>query len=152
MDLYNQMVKSFLFTRLAIKLLRLYYSDSYKDKVIAEAAIRKSTLDWVVRAPGLAHTTPTRQYMAGIKTKMSFKLCHMQTVLSVCMPLNKIAGQDKTGKVNFRRDYSHIDTIRSTGLVLRYYSKFKSIIKRNLKQIKRLVKAAATENQLYWLP
>lgn len=63
------------FTRLAIKLLRLYYSDSYKDKVIAEAAIRKSTLDWViVRAPGLAHATPTRQYIAGIKTKMSFKL------------------------------------------------------------------------------
>ncbi|RAJ35758.1 NAD(P)-dependent oxidoreductase [Pedobacter cryoconitis] len=62
-------------TRLAIKLLRLYYSDSYKDKVIAEAAIQKSTLDWViVRAPGLAHSKPTGQYTAGIKTKMSFKL------------------------------------------------------------------------------
>ncbi|MET4139524.1 NAD(P)H-binding protein [Pedobacter sp. UYP1] len=62
-------------TRLAIKILRLYYSDSYKDKVIAEAAIQKSTLNWViVRAPGLAHAQPTGQYIAGIKTKMPFKL------------------------------------------------------------------------------
>jgi len=64
-----------LLTKLAIKLLRLYYSASYKDKVIAEAAIQKSTLDWViVRAPGLAHAVSTGQYIAGIKTKMPFKL------------------------------------------------------------------------------
>lgn len=62
-------------TRLAIKILRLYYSDSYKDKIIAEAAIQKSTLNWViVRATGLAHAQPTGQYIAGIKTKMPFKL------------------------------------------------------------------------------
>ncbi len=63
------------FFRLAIKLLRLYYNDSYKDKVIAEAAIQKSTLDWViVRASGLSHTQPTGQYKAGIKDKISFNL------------------------------------------------------------------------------
>jgi uncharacterized protein YbjT (DUF2867 family) len=59
-------------TNLAIKLIRLYYNDSYKDKIIAEAVIQESTLDWViVRAPGLAHTQPTGQYRAGIKAKIS---------------------------------------------------------------------------------
>jgi putative NADH-flavin reductase len=63
------------FTRLIIKLMRVYYSVSYQDKVIAEAAIQKSTLDWViVRAPGLSHAQPTGQYKAGVKTKMAFKL------------------------------------------------------------------------------
>ena len=55
-----------------IKLMRLYFKDSYKDKVIAEAAIQKSTLDWViVRASGLSHTQPTGQYKGGIKVKVS---------------------------------------------------------------------------------
>jgi len=59
-------------TNLAIKLLRLYFNDSYKDKIIAETAIQKSTLDWViVRATGLTHTQPAGQYKAGIKTKVS---------------------------------------------------------------------------------
>ena len=57
---------------LVIKLLRLYFSESYKSKIIAEAAIQKSTLDWViVRAVALTHTQPTGQYKAGIKIKVS---------------------------------------------------------------------------------
>jgi putative NADH-flavin reductase len=61
-----------LLNNLAIKLLRLYFNDSYKDKIIAETAIQKSTLDWViVRAAGLTHTQATGQYKAGIKAKIS---------------------------------------------------------------------------------
>lgn len=57
---------------LAIKLLRLYFNESYKDKIIAEAAIQKSTLDWViVRAVALTKAQPTGQYKAGIKIKVS---------------------------------------------------------------------------------
>ena len=59
-------------TSLMIKLMRLYFKDSYKDKVIAEAAIQKSTLDWVlVRASGLSHTPVMGQYKGGIKAKVS---------------------------------------------------------------------------------
>lgn len=58
--------------RLAIKLLRLYFNDSYKDKIIAETAVQKSTLDWViVRAVALTQTQPSGQYKAGIKIKVS---------------------------------------------------------------------------------
>jgi putative NADH-flavin reductase len=61
-----------LLNNLAIKLLRLYFNESYKDKIIAETAIQKSTLDWViVRAVALTQTQPTGQYKAGIKTKVS---------------------------------------------------------------------------------
>ena len=57
---------------LAIKILRLYFNDSYKDKIIAETAIQESTLDWViVRASALTKTPPTGQYKAGIKAKIS---------------------------------------------------------------------------------
>jgi putative NADH-flavin reductase len=59
-------------TSLIIKLMRLYFKESYNDKIIAEAAIQKSTLDWViVRASGLSHTQPTGQYTGGIETKVS---------------------------------------------------------------------------------
>ena len=84
--------------KLAIKLLQLYFSESYKDKIIAETAIQKSSLDWViVRAAALAQNQPTGQYKAGIKTKVPPLMpCRMPTVRSVCsMPLKKIAGQDK---------------------------------------------------------
>jgi putative NADH-flavin reductase len=61
-----------LLNRLAIKLLRLYFNDSYKDKTIAETAVQKSTLDWViVRAVALTQTQPSGQYKAGIKIKVS---------------------------------------------------------------------------------
>lgn len=61
-----------LLTSLVTRLLRLYYKDSYKDKIIAEAAIQQSRLNWViVRASGLSHTKPTRKYKGGIKTKVS---------------------------------------------------------------------------------
>lgn len=61
-----------LLNNLAVKLLRLYYHEFYKDKIIAETAIQKSTLDWViVRAVALTHAQPTGQYKAGIKTKIS---------------------------------------------------------------------------------
>lgn len=58
--------------RLAIKLLRLYFNESYEDKIIAEAAIQKSALDWViVRAVALTRTQPTGRYKAGVKIKVS---------------------------------------------------------------------------------
>ena len=61
-----------LLTNLTVKLMRLYFNDSYKDKIIAEAAIEKSNLDWViVRASGLSHSQYTGQYKAGIKAKVS---------------------------------------------------------------------------------
>lgn len=61
-----------LLTNLMIKLMRLYFRDSYKDKIIAEAAIQESALDWVlVRASGLSHIQPAGQYKAGIKAKVS---------------------------------------------------------------------------------
>ncbi|WP_158798811.1 NAD(P)-dependent oxidoreductase [Pedobacter sp. L105] len=64
-----------LLTRLAIKVFRIYYKDSYKDKVIAEAAIEKSKMEWViVRASGLAHSQPTGLYKAGVKEGISFNL------------------------------------------------------------------------------
>ena len=59
-------------TNLMIKLMRLYFRDSYKDKIIAEAAIQKSTVDWVlVRASGLSKTPFTGQYTGGIKVLVS---------------------------------------------------------------------------------
>ncbi len=58
--------------RIAINLLRLYFNDSYKDKIIGEGAVQKSTLDWViVRAAALTHAQPTGRYKAGIKIKVS---------------------------------------------------------------------------------
>ena len=60
------------FTSLMIKLMRSYYKDSYKDKIIAEAAIQNSKVDWViVRASGLNHNAATGEYTAGIKAKVS---------------------------------------------------------------------------------
>lgn len=62
-----------LLMNLAIRLFRLYFHQSYKDKVIAEASVQNSTLDWViVRAVGLSHSQPTGQYKAGVKTRVSF--------------------------------------------------------------------------------
>ncbi len=61
-----------LLDNLAFKLLRLYFNQSYKSKIIAETAIQKSALDWViVRAVALTQTQPTGQYKAGIKIKIS---------------------------------------------------------------------------------
>lgn len=57
---------------LAVRLLRLYFNESYKDKIIAETAIQKSTLEWViVRAVALTQTQPMGQYKAGINAKVS---------------------------------------------------------------------------------
>ncbi|MBL1241966.1 MAG: NAD(P)H-binding protein [OCS116 cluster bacterium] len=56
-----------LLNRIVIKLLRRYYHQSYQDKVIAEAAIQKSTLEWViVRAVALTQAPLTGQYKAGV--------------------------------------------------------------------------------------
>jgi putative NADH-flavin reductase len=60
---------------LSVKLLQRYYHESYNDKIIAEAAIQKSTLNWVIaRAAGLTHAQPTGQYKAGIKARIPLKL------------------------------------------------------------------------------
>lgn len=61
-----------LVNKLILKLLHSYYHMSYKDKTIAESAIEKSTLDWViVRASALMHAKATGQYKAGIKIRLS---------------------------------------------------------------------------------
>lgn len=58
---------------LTIRLFRLYFHQSYNDKVIAEASIQNSTLDWVIaRAAGLSHSQPTGKYKAGVKTRIPF--------------------------------------------------------------------------------
>ena len=58
--------------RLAIKLLRKYYHESYNDKVLAEATIENSALAWViVRAVALTHKAPTGEYKAGQMAKVN---------------------------------------------------------------------------------
>lgn len=58
--------------RLAIKLLRRYYHESLQDKVIAEATIKYSDLNWaIVRAVALADKLPTGTYKAGTLVKVS---------------------------------------------------------------------------------
>lgn len=60
-------------TKLLMPIFRLLYKESYNDKVIAEATIQNSTLEWViVRASGLNKAKPTGKYVAGIKTKIHF--------------------------------------------------------------------------------
>ena len=58
--------------RLAIKLLRIYYKESFEDKVIAESLIQKSKLNWViVRAVALTDKIPKGEYKAGTDLKVS---------------------------------------------------------------------------------
>ncbi len=58
--------------QLAIKLLRIYYKESYNDKIIAESKIQDSTLNWViVRAVALANKMQTGFYRAGVKIKVN---------------------------------------------------------------------------------
>ena len=65
---YNEL--SFL-NKVAVKLLRQYYHQSYHDKVIAEASIQDSKLEWIIaRASSLGNFPSTGQYKAGIKTKI----------------------------------------------------------------------------------
>jgi len=60
---------------LAIRFFRNYYRQSYTTKIIAEKAIKESSLDWVIiRAVGLKHSKPTGKYKAGIKARVSFSL------------------------------------------------------------------------------
>ncbi len=60
------------FDRLGIKLIRQFYKGVYKDKIVAETAIRHSSLNWViVRSVGLSKTEAKGKYMAGPKLKVS---------------------------------------------------------------------------------
>ncbi len=60
------------FNRLGIRFIRLFFKGAYRDKIIAEASIRKSSLNWViVRAVGLSESKPTGKYKAGIAIKVS---------------------------------------------------------------------------------
>jgi putative NADH-flavin reductase len=55
-----------------VKLLQSYYHVSYNDKIIAEGAVEKSTLDWViVRASSLLQVKPAGRYKAGAKVRIS---------------------------------------------------------------------------------
>ncbi len=57
--------------KLLMPLLRLIYSESYSDKVIAETTIQNSNLEWtIIRASGLNKAQPTGKYVAGIKSKI----------------------------------------------------------------------------------
>ena len=58
--------------RVVTRLLQWYFSDSYHDKVIAEAAVQESLLEWViVRASGLARAPGTGTYRAGVRARIS---------------------------------------------------------------------------------
>lgn len=58
--------------RLAIKLLRIYYKQSYEDNVIAESSIQKSKLNCVIiRAVALTSKIPKNEYRAGFDIKAS---------------------------------------------------------------------------------
>lgn len=58
--------------RIAIKLLRIYYSQSYSNKVIAESAVQNAAIDWcIVRAVALKHGSETGTYEAGVESKVS---------------------------------------------------------------------------------
>ena len=58
--------------RWGVKFVRLFYKEAYKDKIIAEAFIKTSSLEWVIiRAVGLSKSEHTGKYKAGIKSKVS---------------------------------------------------------------------------------
>jgi putative NADH-flavin reductase len=57
--------------RNALKLVRIFLSDIYKDKIIAETAVQKSSLDWViVRSVGLTNNQ-SDSYNAGPNIKVA---------------------------------------------------------------------------------
>ena len=57
--------------RTAVQLFGMIFPKLRADKVIAEASITNSKLDWViVRPPALAHTPPTGQYLAGPRARV----------------------------------------------------------------------------------
>ncbi len=59
------------FGRLAVRAFRAIYPKLYADKVIAEAALQKSGLDWViVRPPALSHANATGKYAAGVGARI----------------------------------------------------------------------------------
>lgn len=58
--------------RTAIKMIRLFYRKVYKDKIIAENALKHSLLDWViVRPAGLNKTQGDGNYKASEKARIS---------------------------------------------------------------------------------
>lgn len=57
--------------QLTVKLLRQYYHQSYNDKVIAEASIQNSKLEWIiVRASSLGNFPSSGKYKVGINTRI----------------------------------------------------------------------------------
>jgi nucleoside-diphosphate-sugar epimerase len=57
--------------RFALGVFRRVYPKLYADKVIAEAAVQASGLDWViVRPPVLDHSAPTGKYLAGPRARI----------------------------------------------------------------------------------
>ncbi len=60
-------------TKLLMPIFRFIYKESYNDKVIAEATIQNSNLEWtIIRASGLNKSESTGKYKAGIKSKIHF--------------------------------------------------------------------------------
>jgi len=61
-----------LLNRFGIRFIRLFYKEVYNDKIIAEATIQTSSLNWIiVRAVGLTKSKPTGKYKAGISIRVS---------------------------------------------------------------------------------
>jgi uncharacterized protein YbjT (DUF2867 family) len=59
------------FGSLAVKLFRTIYPKLYADKVIAEASIKASAMEWViVRPPALKHAPATGKYQAGPRARI----------------------------------------------------------------------------------
>lgn len=87
------------FNRLGIRFIRLFFKGVYRDKIIAEASIRESSLSWViVRAVGLSASNPTGKYKAGIAIKVSPFKPLSYTDLALCL-IDAIEKNDWTRKI-----------------------------------------------------
>lgn len=58
--------------RVALAIARVFYKKLHADKVVAEAAVTASPLDWViVRPPMLDHSPATGKFLAGPRARIS---------------------------------------------------------------------------------
>jgi putative NADH-flavin reductase len=58
--------------QLGIRFIRLFYYEIYKDKVVAEAFVQQSSLQWIiVRAAGLQAATVRGAYTAGPRARIA---------------------------------------------------------------------------------
>ena len=85
--------------RLGIKFIRLFFRDVYRDKITAETAIKRSSLNWViVRVVGLAKSSPTGKYKAGVALSVSPFIPLSYSDLALCL-VNAVEENAWTGKI-----------------------------------------------------